>query len=341
MKLLVLGGTRFLGRAFVEAALARGHEVTLFNRGIGDRQLFPEVERLIGDRDGDLSALQGRTFDACIDTCGFVPRVVARSAQLLAAHVEHYTYISSASVYADLSQTGIDENAAVSTLSPDEVEAITRDTAGPIYTEAYGALKALCEQAAEAAMPGRVLHVRAGLIVGPHDYSDRFTYWPSRIARGGNVLLPEPPQRQLQFVDVRDLADWNLRLIEGRKTGVYNISGSTYTMQQFIKECQVVTRSEATCTYVSESFLEEQGVGCWIELPLWIPESLHEPGMMALHNGRAIASGAHFRPLHETIRDTWHWDQSRPKEAPRKAGLAAEKEQRLLALWHELPPQTR
>src|SRR5688572_29497367 len=197
MRLLVLGGTKFLGRAVVEAAVARGHEPTLFHRGLTNPGLFPDLEHLRGDRDGGLAALQGRTWDAVIDPSGYVPRIVRASAELLADAVEHYTFISSISVYPSFPTPGMDESSPVGTLEDPTVEDV------PAH---YGPLKALCEQAAEAAMPGRVFHVRAGLIVGPNDPSDRFTYWPVRVAKGGDVLAPGSPERPVQIIDVRDLA---------------------------------------------------------------------------------------------------------------------------------------
>ena len=199
MKLLILGGTVFLGRHLVEAAQARGHQLTLFNRGQHNPELFAGVEKLRGDRSGDLSALRGRRWDAVIDTCGYIPRIVRASAELLADAVDHYTFVSSLSVYADTSRPGIDESAPVGQLADETVEDITGET--------YGPLKALCEQAAGRALPGRVLTVRPGLIVGPHDPTDRFTYWPVRVARGGALLAPGRPERRVAFVDVRDLAE--------------------------------------------------------------------------------------------------------------------------------------
>lgn len=214
MKILVLGGTRFLGRHIVEAALAGGHDITLFNRGQNNPDLFPEVEKLRGNRDGDLSALQGRQWDAVIDTCGFVPRIVQASAALLADSVRHYTFISSISVYADFSKPAMNENAPVGTMQDESIEEITAET--------YGPLKALCERTAEKAMPGRVLHIRPGYIVGPFDPTDRFTYWPRRVATGGEMLAPGRPDSQIQFVDVRDLANWIIRMVETNRTGVFN-----------------------------------------------------------------------------------------------------------------------
>ncbi|MCE5207811.1 MAG: epimerase, partial [Chloroflexi bacterium] len=206
MKILVIGGTRFLGRAAVEAVLAAGHKVTLFNRGVSNPSLYPQVETIIGDRSMDLSLLKGRSWDAVIDTCGYVPRVVRMSASALSGSVGHYTFISTISVYSETWKTGIDENGVLGVLEDETTEEITGG--------AYGPLKALCEQAAEDAMPGRVLTIRPGLIVGPHDPTDRFTYWPVRVAQGGEVLAPDSPDYKCQVIDVRDLAEWNIRMIE-------------------------------------------------------------------------------------------------------------------------------
>ena len=206
MNLLVLGGTVFLGRHLVEAALAREHDVTLFNRGINNPDLFPEVERLRGDRDGDLSALEGRRWDAVIDTCGYVPSHVRDSAQLLAGAVDHYTFTSTIGVYADFEKAGIDETAPVSTVADDNLEDLT--------AESYGPLKAVCERTVEECLPGRTLVVRAGLLVGPNDPLDRFTYWVRRVAQGGEVLAPGRADRQVQIVDARDLSEWIVRMVE-------------------------------------------------------------------------------------------------------------------------------
>ena len=327
MKLLMLGGTVFLGRHLVEAAQARGHAVTLFNRGQHNADLFPDVEKLRGDRKENLAALQGRSFDAVIDTCGFMPRVVRASAELLAEAVDHYTFISSISVYADVSVVGIDESAPVGKLADETVEEVTND--------AYGPLKALCEQAAERAMPGRVLSIRPGLIVGPHDPTDRFTYWPHRVAEGGEVLAPGRPERQVQCIDVRDLAEWTLRMVEARHTGVYNATGPDYplTMGQVLEECQRQSGSDARFTWVDEQRLLAAGAGPWIELPLWIPEDDPEHrGFAAINCSKAFAAGLTFRPLAETVRDTLAWDATRPADVERRAGLKPEREAHYLEI---------
>src|SRR5712691_1788013 len=265
MKLLLLGGTMFLGRHIVENALTRGHEVTLFTRGQHNPELFPDVEKLKGNRDGDLTALEGRHWDAVIDTSGYFPRVVRASAELLADAVNHYTFISSISVYAEFSKPGKDESSAVGTLEDQTVEEITETT--------YGPLKALCEQAAEAVMPGHTLTIRPGLIVGPHDPTDRFTYWPHRVAQGGEILAPGKGLQHVQFIDVRDLAAWTVRMVEANHTGTYHATGPehTLTMQQFLEECQSVIGSDAHFTWVSEAFLLDKEVDPYVELPLWVP----------------------------------------------------------------------
>jgi 2'-hydroxyisoflavone reductase len=321
LKLLLLGGTVFLGCHLVEAAQARGHEITLFNRGQHNAALFPDVEKLHGDRAGDLSALQGRRWDAVIDTCGFVPRVVRASAELLADAVDHYTFISTISVYADVSIPGIDESAPVGKLPDETTEEVT--------DEAYGPLKALCEQAAERAMPGRVLNIRPGLIVGPHDPTDRFTYWPHRIAQGGDVLAPGRPERLVQFIDARDLAEWTIRMTEARQTGTYNATGPDYplTMDQVLEECQRQSGSDARLIWVNEKRLLEAGAAPWMEVPLWIPESDPEAGgFTAINCRKAFDAGLTFRPLAETVRDTLAWDAARPADVERRAGIKPERE---------------
>jgi 2'-hydroxyisoflavone reductase len=343
MKLLILGGTKFLGRFVVEGALARGHEVTMFNRGQFNPGLFPEAEKLRGDRDGGLDALRGRRWDAVVDPSGFSPRVVRDSARLLADSVGHYTFVSSQSAYKDTSVPGVDENYPVGAISDEklrEAEALKQSelTTAPFFGEIYGALKALCERAAEEEMPGRVLNVRAGLIVGPHDYSDRFTYWPRRVAEGGEVLAPGSPGRQVQFVDARDLAAWMLDMAEAGRTGTYNATGPDYrlTMGRLLDVCRGATGSDASLVWVDEKFLLDAGVGPWMELPLWVPESGEDNvnrHFMEVSVGKAVAAGLKFRPLSETVRDTLEWDLGRPADTQRRAGLAREKEREVLDSW--------
>jgi len=336
MKLLILGGTIFLGRSLVEAALACGHQVTLFNRGQHNSELYPAVEKLRGDRDGGLNALRGRHWDAVVDTSGYIPRLVRASAELLADTVEHYTFISSISVYPHFRSVGQDESAPVGTLDDPTIEEITGDS--------YGPLKALCEQAVEQALPGRTLVIRPGLIVGPHDYSDRFTYWARRVAQGGELLAPAGPDWHTQIIDVRDLAEWTLRMVEQQRTGVYNATGPEYnlTFGQLLDTSRTISGGDARFTWISEAFLIEKEVAPWSELPLWIPQS--DPDMLGFSDincAKAIAAGLTFRDLATTARDTLAWDATRADTAepparalqPR-AGLAHEREVELLQAWH-------
>src|SRR5215218_7093797 len=296
MDLLILGGTGFLGRHLVEAALGEGHRPTLFNRGLSEPGLFPEVEKLEGDRDGDLSALRERRWDAVIDTCGYLPRVVEASARLLADAVDHYTFVSSISVYSDDIAIG----------------------------------------AAEEELPGRVLNVRPGLISGPHDPTGRFTYWPRRVAAGGEVLAPDHEVRKVQYIDVRDLASWIVEMSEQSRTGTYNATGPDYelTMGRFLEECEAVGGAGAEPVWVSEDFLEEKGVEPFTELPLWVPRKY--AGLLGVDCGKAIEAGLTFRPLSETIEDVLDWDRVTTAGRDPAAGLRPEREQELLWAWHDV-----
>jgi len=328
MKLLILGGPKFLGRHLIDAALAANHEVTLFNRGQTNPEAYPRVEKLRGDRDGGLDALRGRRWDAVIDTCGYFPRLVEDSARLLADAVDHYTFVSSISVYASTAQPGLDESAPVGTIEDETVEEITGET--------YGPLKALCEQAVERHFPVRASHVRAGLIVGPYDPSDRFTYWPVRLDRGGEVLAPGDPQTPVQIIDARDLASWMVRGAAAGTAGVFNATGpeTPLTMAAVLAACQQAADSSASPTWVPDDFLLAQEVGPWMEMPLWIPAADEDaPGFSRIDCRRAIAAGLTFRPLAETVRATLNWARQRAADYQWRAGLAAEKETAVLEAW--------
>src|SRR5687767_716949 len=334
MKLLIIGGTRFLGRHFVAAALERGHEVTLFNRGTQSSAL-PGVESIRGDRNKDLGKLQDRRWDAVVDTCGYLPRAVKEAAEVLADSVERYVFISSQSAYADVSVPGVDETFPLAGLTDEQLdEAYSIDTSGqPSYGKLYGGLKALCERAAEQAMPKRVLIVRPGLIVGPYDYTDRFTYWVVRVARGGEVLAPGRPERPVQFIDARDLGDWTVKMIEDKRVGIFNCNGvpGAVTMQSLLNECKAVSGSDAFFKWADEEFLLQHQVGAWSELPLWLPESEESlKGFMFVNSDKAIEAGLKFRSVKETVADTLTWYQTVAANEPLKAGLDPEKEQKLL-----------
>jgi 2'-hydroxyisoflavone reductase len=318
----------------VTAALARDHDVTLFNRG--NYPIQQDLETIEGDRHTELHKLKGRRWDAVVDTSGHLPRAVRAAAEALAESVNRYVFISSQNAYADVSVPDIAEDYPLATLSSEQLnEANAIDTTGqPNYGRLYGGLKALCEQAAEEVMPNRVLALRPGLIVGPYDYSDRFTYWVVRVAAGGEVLAPGRPERFIQFIDARDLAEWTIQMIERNAAGAYNMHGvpKTLTMRGLLDECKRVSQSDARFTWASEKFLLEQQVAAWSEMPLWLPEEAapHLSGFMFISPRKAIGEGLTFRPLADTIRDTLLWYQTNHPNEPLKAGLNSDKERALL-----------
>jgi 2'-hydroxyisoflavone reductase len=319
VKLLVLGGTKFLGRHAVGAALADGHEVTIFTRGQTSPELFPEVEHLRGDRDGKLDALDGRTWDGVVDTSGYVPRVVRRSAELLRDAVARYVFVSSISVYGDFSGP-ITEATPVAELDDPDTEEIL---------ESYGALKAACERVVEEVYGERSARVRAGLIVGPYDPTDRFTYWPRRIAAGGEVLGPGNPDAPVQFVDARDLAAWLVRLALDGPGGVFNATGPAerLTFDELLERACAAIGSDAEIVWTDEQRVLDAGVQPWTELPLWLPGTDYA-GMARADISRAVDAGLRFRPVEETILDTLAWDRSVPGDRPT---LSDEKERAILA----------
>jgi 2'-hydroxyisoflavone reductase len=328
MKLLILGGTKFLGRHLVESGLSRGHEITLFTRGKTEPDLFPQVEHIRGDRDGKLDGLAGRSWDAVIDTSGYVPRVVRQSAELLKEQVKQYLFVSSVSVYANFAEPGMDEDAPLAKLEDETTE----DAAAH-----YGGLKALCEATVRSIFGmDRTIIVRPGLIVGPYDPTDRFTYWPVRMDRGGAVLAPGTPGRPVQIIDARDLADWMIHLAEQRLSGIYNAVGpqTALSMEELLLACE--SPSGTQLEWVDEEFLLKEEVKEWKELPLWLPASIGWDGFLAVNGKKAQQAGLSCRPVKETARDTLQWFKSRPDkdlETPLKAGMDGEKERSLLQKW--------
>ncbi len=336
LDLLILGGTGFIGPHMVEHAVSRGHTVTLFNRGFTNTHLFPDLEKLRGNRDPEkddgLTALVGRRWDAVIDNCSYVPRITKASMDVLAENVGHYVLISSISAYASFEENGITEDAPVARIEDETVEEITGET--------YGALKVLCEEAAEAAMPGRVANVRPGYIVGPRDSSDRFTYWPLRIERGGEVLAPGTASDPIQVIDARDLAAWCVHLIEERIAGPFSACGprEPLPMGEMLETCRRATGSDATFTWVDAEFLETNGVHAGYHLPIWLPPTGEYRGMGTVSNARAVAAGLRFRPLEETVVDLLAWihglEDAEERLANPRAGLPPEREAEVLAAWH-------
>ena len=330
MKILILGGKRFLGIALVEAAQKAGHTPTLFNRGLTNPELFPKVKNLIGDRDGNLNALKRRTWDAVIDTSGFVPRIVKQSAAFLSGKCGSYTFISSVSVYQDFRMPDITEEYPLAQLEDPEDEDYTGD--------AYGPLKALCEYEIQQSFDGPVTVFRPGLIVGLNDPTDRFTYWPWRVSLGGKVLAPSPPSANLQFIDVRDLADFILMMIGKGEEGVYNVTGpkKPATFGSLLVACREASLSEASFVWAEEAFLLKEGVTPWTDLPLWVPSS--DPAFTGFYNiniNKALKAGLKFRPLSQTVTDTLAWLKTRPSTRKMRVGMDISRETELLMKYQK------
>lgn len=334
-KILILGGTGYLGPATIEIAQARGHQVTMFNRGKTRPELFPGVEKLHGDRDpkkGEgLKALEGRTWDAVIDNSGYYPRMVGASAALVAPRTKHYLYISSISAYKEPNPENGTEDAPLATM-PDP----TLEEMGKSY-EYYGSLKALCEQAAQKAMPGRTTIIRPGFIVGPDDPSGRFTYWPVRFDRGGEIAVPGAPTDPVQIIDVRDLAAWLVHLVEQGTTGVFNACGPERRLAwgSLVEACQKAGKADAKPVWIPAEFLlKQEGV----EFPIWAPFVGETKGFSTWRNDRAVKAGLRFRPASQTVQDTLAWFKTQEKvEKGRSklAGPSAEQEAKLIAAWRE------
>lgn len=335
MNVLVLGGTVFLGRHVVAALLARGHVPTLFNRGRSAPDAFPGVEQLRGDRSAGaegLAALAGQRWDAVVDCCGYVPRVVGASTARLRDAVGRYVFISTISVYRDFSRPGIDEDAPVAELDDPTTEDV------PAH---YGALKAACERVVADAFGERASIVRPGLIVGPHDPTGRFTYWVERAERGGEILAPEGGALPVQFIDVRDLAAWIVTLLERDVGGTFNATDAGSTLGALLDACIAAagTADRACVTYVAADFLQGHGVAPWTGLPLWV--TADDIGIHRISIDRARAAGLAWRPLAGTVADTLRWSRDvraagGTTTASRfgRVGPTPEREAELLAAWH-------
>ncbi|MBA2665934.1 MAG: NAD-dependent epimerase/dehydratase family protein [Trueperaceae bacterium] len=325
MEILVLGGTGFVGRHIVAAALAAGHRVTLFNRGT-DRRLFPEAERRVGDRDGGLDALATGAWDVAIDVTGYVPRLVGASARLLSERVAHYVFVSTISVYAENACTTIAEDATLLELDDPSAEVVDGNS--------YGGLKVACEREVERIYGERALVIRPGVVVGPFDPTDRFTYWMRRMADGGEVLGPEGPDTATQWIDGRDLASWTVRAAEHSRSGPYNlvVPPGSVTFGAMLGAAARSSGSDGAVTWVDGEFLLAQGVRPFVDLPLW----LHDPrasGLLRVDPTRALADGLRVTPLETTVRDTLEWDAQR-SDATLGAGMSRERERELLDAWH-------
>lgn len=338
MKILVIGGSRFLGKAFVEEAQSKGHEITVFNRG-NHNHVLKDVEVLVGDRNGDLENLRGRKWDAVLDTSGLIPRSVRNLTAILKEQTDFYAFVSSISVYEDWISKGITEKYPVQRMSVQAADELTKDPASPLL-QYYGQFKTLCEFEAEKNMPGKVLNIRAGQLVGENDYTDRFPYWVDRIAAGGVILAPGDPETSfVQLIDVKDLAAWILRMMEGKHAGTYNATGHSVLLRDVLEECRNIIGSEAEFKWANESFLLENGVSPWVQMPLWLPVNTPlgpehtEPWRGAFHINieKALNDGLVFRPLKQTIAEVHNWLNDQPISSESwKAGITRERERFLL-----------
>ena len=339
LRILFIGGTGFIGPHMVRRALARGHSVTLFNRGRTNPHLFPDLEKLVGDRDGGLGVLEGRQWDAVIDTSGYVPRVVRESAELLRNDVHRYLFISTGDVYADFIKIGIDEDYTLDTID---------DPTSEDPSKYYGPLKVLCEQAVRETYPDRSTILRPGWIIGAGDYNSISPYWPMRIHHGGEVLAPGDPTNPVQIIDPHDLAKFVVKILEDDINGIYNTvgPGSPLTMAELLYGIRAVTDSPVRFTWVPGDFLAEMDVGAMTDMPIWFPPSddyptpvPFEPGAKGFHQmsaARAIAAGLTFRPLAETARSIIDEFLARDEDwasTPRRFGLSLEREAAVLSAW--------
>jgi 2'-hydroxyisoflavone reductase len=334
LRILILGGTGFTGPYQVRYALSRGHKVTTFNRGKSHPGELPkEVEQLIGDRNGQLDALKGRQWDVAIDNPTTLPAWVRDAAQILKGNIERYVFISTISVYADTAQ-GVDETAPLAKYDGPDPYKETIEAVKASGYKTYGPLKALSEKEAEKWFPEKTLIIRPGLIVGPRDESDRFTYWPVRVDRGGEVLAPSKPSDPVQFIDARDLAEWTIRMAENRETGIYNATGPAKPLEigEMLNGIKGALHSNATFTWLPADFLQQQKVEAWSDMPVWAGA---EDGITRTNISRALSKGLTFRSLDETARDTLAWFKSLPQERQSKlhAGLTPEREAEVLGAW--------
>jgi 2'-hydroxyisoflavone reductase len=338
LNILILGGTGFTGPHQVRYALARGHKITLFNRGKRPQDWPAQVEELTGDRStGDVAALKGRKWDVCIDNPTSVPFWVSDVGEVLAGNVGQYIFISTISVYADNSKPGADETGKLAEYSGDDILKETRDTL-LANMALYGPMKAGCEAQAEKYFKDQTTIIRPGLIVGPGDETDRFSYWPLRIERGGEVLAPSRDGADpVQFIDARDLAEWTIRMAEARAFGTFNATGPDYEMSvaAMLYGIRAVTTKGAQFTFVPADFLEAQKVAPWGDMPAWVPGQGESEGFSRISIARALAAGLTFRPLATTATDTLAWFHAQPPErqVTIKAGIAPQREAEVLQAW--------
>lgn len=337
MRILILGGTGFIGPHQVRYALSRGHQVTLFNRGRQPHEWPGAVEELLGDRNtGDLKALEGREWDVCIDNPTTLPFWVRDAGRILHGKINQYLFISTISVYADNLKPA-DESAPVAPYTGKDAMAETMESLRAAQGELYGPLKALSEKEAEQQFPGKATIIRPGLIVGPGDETDRFTYWPVRLARGGEVLAPGDGSDPVQFIDARDLAEWTIRMAERRTVGTFNATGPEHLLQmrQMLSGIGSAIHADFRPIWVASDFLEADKVEAWSDMPVWVPGQGNTAGFARRSIRKALTAGLTFRPLATTASDTLTWFNQQPAErqAKLKAGLTPAREEEVLSKW--------
>lgn len=340
MNILIIGGTRFVGRHLIEAAVERGHQVTIFHRGKHTSAGLPSIDEILGDRNHDLDLLTNKNWDAVIDTCGYLPQHVQASAQALKESTAQYIFISSISAYAGFSKPGFDEDAPLAELSAeqqavfDEIDPLG-EFDGYALGELYGALKVLCEKAVTKTYEHNSLIIRPGLIVGTYDWTDRFTYWVMRVAEGGKVLSPGDFESYVQFIDGGDLANWTIRMIESNETGIFNATGKPFatTFGGMLETIKSVLRSNAEFVWVDDEFMAENNIAPWTEMPVYLPETDETKGFSAASVDRAVSKGLVFSDLRETVIKTYEWRKR--DDAGLIAGISRERESELLDLWRE------
>ena len=337
MRILILGGTGFTGPFQVKYAIDRGHKVTVFNRGrTHPGELPKEAEQLIGDRNGQLDALKGRTWDVVIDNPATLPIWVRDAAQILKGNADRYVYISSTAAYADVSKTGLVETMPLAKYTGADAMKETSTTMRASNFALFGPLKVQSEAEAEKWFPGKTLVIRPGYIVGPGDETDRFTYWPVRVERGGEMLAPGCPSDPMQIIDARDLAEWTIRMVEQGTVGAFNAVGpkTTLTMGQMLGDIKKITNSDARFTWVDDDFLKAQKI--IDDIPIWTSPKGQEIGYLTTNSQKAIRDGLTFRPLSDTVRATLEWfhKQTAERQSKMRAGISADREREVLAAWH-------
>jgi len=337
LRILILGGTGFTGPFQVRYALSRGHKVTVFNRGrTHPGELPKEAEQLIGDRNGQLDALKGRTWDVVIDNPATLPVWVRDAAQILKGNAERYVFISSTAVYADTSKQGADETAPLAKYTGADAMKETSATMRASNFALFGPLKAQSEAEAEKWFPGKTLVIRPGYIVGPGDESDRFTYWPVRVERGGEVLAPGNPSDPIQIIDARDLAEWTIRMVEQGTVGSFNAVGpkSKLAMGRMLSDMKKITNSDARFTWVDDDFLKAQKI--IDDIPIWTSTKGPEILYSTTNINKALRHGLTFRPLSDTTKATLEWfrKQTPERQMKMRAGIRAQREAEVLAAWH-------